>query len=521
MSAIRPTSSTSKRPGRYVARIAIGGFQHETNCFVAQRTDFEYFAAHRDRPPLVYGADVIKWLTGTTFAIAGFMEHMKSRHELLPLLWTSGGAGGLVTRDAFERVTASLVDRLSEATPVDAVYLDLHGAMVSEDYEDSEGEVLRRIRDLVGPDTPIAISLDYHANVTPLMVDVADAVLAYRTYPHVDRVETGRNAAKATEALLERGRPAGRALRKAPFLIPLNGQCTLVDPSKTVVTSSLILESDVVNLSYLAGFPPSDLYWCGPAVVAHAWSQEAADRAADGMLAMIVSQEANFAEAMVGVDEGVARAIDIARRATRPVVIADTQDNPGCGGTSDTTDVLKALVHANAQRAVVAFLCDPKAARAAHAAGEGAEVPIALGGHSGPQGVTPLEAVFRVVRLGTGRFKTDGAVSGGRDVDLGPMALLQVNGVSVAVTSKRLQAYDQAPFRHLGIEPADQKILVLKSTCHYRAEFEPLAESVIVVLAPGYYLADPAQYPFGRLRPGVRLHPLGPAFSPGGKEHPR
>src|SRR4051794_5777988 len=183
-----------------MARIAIGGFQHETNCFVDSRTDFAYFAEHRDRPPLVYGADVIKWLTGNTFAIAGFMQDMGHRHELVPLLWTSGGAGGMVTRDAFERITASLVGRLSEALPVDAVYLDLHGAMVTEDFEDGEGELLRRVRAAVGPEIPVVISLDYHANVTPEIVELTDAVIAYRTYPHVDRIETGRFAANAMEA---------------------------------------------------------------------------------------------------------------------------------------------------------------------------------------------------------------------------------------------------------------------------------------------------------------------------------
>ena len=496
-----------------MARIAIGGFHHETNCFVDTRTDFAYFASHRDRPPLVYGDDVVQWLTGTTFAIAGFMGEMRSRHTLAPLLWTSGGAGGMVTRDAFERIACGLVGELSKAMPVDAVYLDLHGAMVTEDFEDGEGELLRRVRAAVGPDVPVAVSLDYHANVTPGMVELTDAMIAYRTYPHVDRVETGQYAAKAMEDLLRRGRPSGRALRKVPFLIPLNGQCTLVDPSRSVVARSRVAEEGLVNLSYLAGFPPSDLHWCGPSVIAHAWSQADADRAADEMLAAIVADEANFAEAMVSPEEGVARAVDIARSAARPVVIADTQDNPGCGGTADATGLLKALVAANAQGAVLGFLCDAEAAAAAHAAGEGARIRIALGGCSGPAGVTPLEATFTVTRLGNGKFMSDGAVSGGRKIDVGPMALLTLGGVGVAVTSKRLQAYDQAGFRHLGIEPAAQKILALKSTCHYRAEFEPMAEEVIVVLAPGYYLADPTLYPFRKLRPGVRLKPLGPVFA--------
>ena len=128
--------------------------------------------------------------------------------------------------------------------------------------------------------------------------------------------------------------------------------------------------------------------------------------------------------------------------------------------------------------------------------------------------MTPLEAAFEVIALGSGKFRTDGAVSGGRDIDVGPMAVLQLGGVRVAVTSKRMQALDQAPFRHVGIEPAEEKILALKSTCHYRAEFEPLAEHIIVVLAPGYYLADPTDYPYQRLRPGVRLKPMGREFNP-------
>ena len=174
--------------------------------------------------------------------------------------------------------------------------------------------------------------------------------------------------------------------------------------------------------------------------------------------------------------------------------------------------MLEALVRLGAQGAVIGYLCDAEAAAAAHKAGEGADIAIALGGRSGPEGVKPLQGTFRVTRLGTGKMRTTGAVSGGREVDLGPMALLTIGGVGVAVTSKRMQALDQAPFRHLGVEPGEQKILALKSTCHFRAEFEPIAEKVIVVIAPGGYLADPARYPYRRLRPGVRLRPLGPDF---------
>jgi microcystin degradation protein MlrC len=497
-----------------LARIAIGGFQHETNCFIDEQTDYAYFTAHRDRPPLVAGQDMLTWLRDTGYATAGFLGIMEARHELLPLLWTSGGAGGLVTDDAFERILGNLLDRLKAALPLDGVYLDLHGAMVTRRYEDGEGEMLRRVREVVGETIPVVISLDYHANVTPEMVETTDAVVAFLTYPHVDRAETGQRAARAMELLLARGRPAGRALRKLPFLIPLNDQCTLVEPSAGIVAMSQLAEGEVVTLAYLAGFPPADLHWCGPSVVAHAWTQQAADEAADAMARAIEEREAEFAVEMVTPAEGVARAMAQATHATRPVVIADTQDNPGCGGNADTTGLLKALVQAGAEAAVLGFLCDADAAQAAHAAGLGAGIRLALGGRTGPEGVSPLEAEFRVLALGDGRMRLVGCVARGRVVDLGPMALLGIGGVSVAVTSKRFQALDLEPFRHLGIEPAQQKILALKSTCHFRGEFEPIAESVIVVLAPGYHRADPASFPYRRLRGGVRLRPLGPRFVP-------
>lgn len=498
-----------------MARIAVGGFQHETNCFLPDTTDFEYFASHRDRPPLVRGDAVIDWLAASSFALSGFLAEMES-HEIVPLLWTSGGAGALVTGEAFERIAGEMVGRLSERMPVDAVYLDLHGAMATEPFEDGEGELLRRLRSVVGERVPIVISLDYHANVTPAIALLTDGMAVYRTYPHVDRPETGARAAAIMTQLLERGRPAGRALRKPPFLIPLNGQCTLVEPSRSIVEATVAADGDLIDLCYLAGFPASDLSDCGPAVVAHAWTESAAQQAADRLASEIEAREAEFREDMVSPAEGVRRAIEIASGATRPVILADTQDNPGCGGTADTTGLLAELVRADAQGAVLGYFCDAEAAERAHAAGVGAELTLELGGRSGPEGVVPFHGRFRVDRLGDGRMQTTGAVSGGRSIDIGPVALLTIGGISVAVTSKRMQALDKAPFLHLGVEPERQKILALKSTCHFRAEFAPMAEEIIVVRAPGRHLADPSEYPYKRLRPGVRLGPLGPAFAPAG-----
>ncbi|HYC45242.1 MAG TPA: M81 family metallopeptidase [Burkholderiales bacterium] len=498
-----------------MARIAVGGFHHETNCFVEPKTDFAYFAAHRDRPPLVRGPDVIEWLTNTSFALSGFFSDMGGGHEYVPLIWTSGGAGGMVTRDAFERIAGEMVGMLSQQMPVDAIYLDLHGAGVSEDFEDPEGELLRRVRAAVGATVPIVISLDYHANVTQQMVELTDGLVGYWTYPHVDRVETGQRAARVMKMILEHGQPKGRALRRIPFLIPLNSQCTMVNPSKGIIEKSAQLErgDQVLNVSYLAGFPPADLEECGPGVIVHAYTQAKADELADELAREIVANEGNFAAPLLEPDEAVQEAMRIAQKASRPVVIADTQDNPGAGGTGDTTGMLAALVRNNAQGAVLGIFYDAEAAAAAHKAGEGAEIAIALGGKFGPEGSPPYKATFKVVKLGDGKMRTTGPSVGGRNIDLGPMALLQIGGVRVVVSSKRMQAHDQAPFRHLGVEPKDQKILVLKSTVHFRADFEPIAEQVLVAVAPGGHIVDPTKYDYKRLRKGVRLFPLGPEFS--------
>jgi microcystin degradation protein MlrC len=304
-----------------------------------------------------------------------------------------------------------------------------------------------------------------------------------------------------------------------PFLIPLHAQCTDIEPSKGVVRRALSLQGeDVLNVSYLAGFPPSDLHDCGPTVSVHAYTQAQADAAADALAAYVREREPDFAVPLLDPDDAVRRAMAIAVNASRPVIIADTQDNPGAGGTADTTGLLEALVRHGAQGAVLGVFCDAEAAAAAHAAGLDAEIDIALGGRSGPEGVTPFRHRFRVARLGDGNMRTTGPHVGGRDIQLGPMALLQADGVSVVVSSKRMQAHDQAPFRHVGVEPAQQRILALKSTVHFRADFGPLAQDILVVRAPGGHLADPSRYPYRNLRRGVRLYPLGPVFDGTGTE---
>jgi microcystin degradation protein MlrC len=419
----------------------------------------------------------------------------------VPLVWAAATPSAHVTEEAFERIVGMLIEDLRKEGPFDAVYLDLHGAMVAEHVDDGEGEVLRRVREVVGPRVPVVSSLDLHANVTAAMVEHADAMVAYRHYPHIDMGETGAKAARLLHEFLAGKGPRFKAFRQAEFIIPLTWQCTFVEPAKSLYEA--LDDMGAASISFAAGFPAADFADCGPSVIAYGRTQEEADRAADRFIARVNAAERDFAGRLWDPDEVVRYAMG--KRASRPFVIADAQDNPGAGGTSDTTGMLEALARNRAEGAVLAILYDPESAAQAHAVGEGKSTEFALGGKEGTPGVRPFRERFAVEKLTDGAFTGTGPMFKGVKSRLGKMALLRIGGTRVIVASKKLQALDQSIFRHMGLEPAEQRILVLKSSVHFRADFQPIAEEVLVAVAPGAMLIDPAALPFRKLRPGVRL----------------
>jgi microcystin degradation protein MlrC len=415
-----------------------------------------------------------------------------------------------VQDEAFERISALICAELSKALdagPLDGIYLDLHGAAVSVSFPDMEGEILRRVRAIAG-DLPLTISLDPHCNLTQRMVDLADVVVPFRTYPHIDMKEAGGQAMKLLIARIERKKPWARAFRQVAFFLPLTTQCTLVDPMKSLLDerTARAARDGSVELGFCFGFPYADFADCGAALAAYADTQQAADATADGFLGAINAREADFRLDVLPAAQAVASAITLSKTASKPVVIADTQDNPGGGGHGDTTGILAELVKQHAQGSVLALINDDESAAACHRAGEGAAVALMLGGKS--DGV-PLKVAATVLKLTDGKFVGTGPMAKGNPADLGPSALIEVApGVRVIVVSRKMQALDQSLLRHVGIEPASCKILVLKSSVHFRADFQPIAEAVIVATAPGPVVADPAVLPFKNLRPGLRLRPM-------------
>ncbi|HSZ97016.1 MAG TPA: MlrC C-terminal domain-containing protein, partial [Bradyrhizobium sp.] len=321
-------------------------------------------------------------------------------------------------------------------------------------------------------------------------------------------------AARHLALLLREGQRFEKAFRQLPFLIPISWQCTNDFPTKGIYEKLAAMENEAVPaLSFCPGFPAADFAHCGPSVFAYGRTQKDAQAAVDRLADLIESHERDFDGRIYTPDEGVRLAMELSKNAGKPIVIADTQDNPGAGGDSDTTGMLRALVRNNATRAAIGAIYDPASAKAAHDAGVGATVTLSLGGKSGIPGDAPFEATFRIEKLSDGRFVAPGPYFGGRDMDMGPSAALRIGDISVVVSSHKAQLADQAMFRYVGIEPTEQSILVNKSSVHFRADFEPIAEKLLICAAPGAMPADPALLPWTKLRSGIRLKPNGPSFA--------
>lgn len=503
-------------------RIAIAGFQHETNTFAPTLAGFNEFELADAWPRMLSGADLIPGMAGINIPITGFVDAALANggYEICPVVWCSAEPSSYVTTDAFERISAMIVDGIRDVGKIDGIYLDLHGAMVTEAHQDGEGELLRRIRDLVGPDLPVVVSIDLHANVTPAMVEHASTLNIYRTYPHLDMAETGANAFTSLEHIVNNG-ALFKAYRQAPFLVPLTAQHTGSQPCKDLYGAFDTLPFATLSSADIAmGFPPADIFEAGSSVVAYAGTQQDADGAADALLQSFLDAESQFDCSLMSPDDAVTLAMELATasRDEKPVVIADAQDNPGAGASSDTTGMLDALVRGNAQGAVLALLDDPEVAQKAHEDGIGAEFSTALGGKSGQVDQHPYEARFRVEMISDGVFPFTGIMYGGNVAELGPTAVLRVldtqADVRVVVGSKRCQCLDQAIFNHIGIDPTQQRIVVVKSSVHFRADFDHIACRTLVAEAPGAHPCRLDKVIYRNLRPGIRLGPGGMPFTP-------
>jgi microcystin degradation protein MlrC len=482
-------------------RVAIGGISHESSTFSAVPTTLEDFAQRA----LAEGPALLEQYAGTRTCPGGFIDAARDfDFTVVPTLVASAVPGGPVTAEATVELTRRLCEGLRWALdegPLDGVLLALHGAMVSELDDDGERYILRQVREVVGPELPIVVTLDLHGNISQEMVDLVSVAVAYDEYPHTDTWRRGYEAGLLMARIVRGGVRPASALVKIPLLAGLQRQYTHAEPMLGIkhLARDLENESGILNVSYLPGFPWADIPITGFSVIVAAEGDRLlAQRAASHLAQEIWNRREQFAVQPVPVDEAVRRAMAATEG---PVVLADIGDNPGGGAPADGTVLLEALLRLGAKRAALAPIRDPEVVETARAAGEGAMITVALGGKTDERHGRPLEVTGRVVRLTEGRFTHTGPMSTGMTVDLGPTAVLELRGqrdgcVLVVVTTHRYQPTDLGIFRSQGIEPTAQQILAVKSSVHFRAAFGPIACEIIEVDTPGITnpRLDPAAY---------------------------
>jgi microcystin degradation protein MlrC len=489
-------------------RLVLAQMKHETNTFSPVPTPLARFGHGRDLP--WEGEEAIAEFRGTGTALGAFIELAgQAGAEIVLPIAAQAWPSGRVAQDAYEFIAGRIVGAVAKGC--DAVLLDLHGAMVTDRFDDGEGELLARIR-RVAPKVPIGVAHDMHANLFPATGRVASALAGYQTYPHVDMYETGMRAARPIFGLLNKSLNPVLAFGHKPMLPHVMRQSSLDSPNREIQARAREMEKQgALSATFFVGFPHADIPYAGSsAVVVTDGDAELARRCCDELLEMAWQAREKF----VYTPEPLARSMERAKAAQgRPVVLLDHYDNCASGGTMDTMTVLEAILEARLEEVAAFAVCDPAAVKQLAAAGLGASVTLELGGKSDMPSLglkaRPLVVTGKVKRLVDGRYRNEGPMGRGELMDMGPTAVLDTGRVEIVVISRQVEPYDIAAWRHLGIDPAAKRYVMLKSRVHWRAGLGDMAKAVIECAGTGVCTSDYSQLNFRRVRrPVFPLDPL-------------
>ncbi|KPL53399.1 microcystin degradation protein MlrC [Prosthecomicrobium hirschii] len=476
-------------------------FQHESNTFSRIGATLDSF---RQRYWFT-GDAAIQARGDANTPLAGFLDVARREGwQVVHPISTGATPSGPVTREAYETIAGLIVDAVrAERDRLDGILLGLHGAMVAEHLEDGEGELLARIRAIVGPDLPIGLTLDPHANVTAAMVRHAQIIVTYKTYPHVDMRERAVQAAEILRRTMA-GEIAPVTLRAAPpMLEEVTGGRTDIGPMVARIAAAIAYEQepDVFAVSVDGGFGNADIAETGPTVLVTCQGDLARHRAfAHGLARDMWDRRHESPNLFLTVEAAAAeaRAFDAANG---PLVIADYADNPGGGAYGDSTTLLAALLAAGVEDAALGGLVDPEAVAELARHPVGSRVRVALGGKTDPRiGGGPLVLEGELRHLSDGRYVGEGLMIGGLEGSFGPTAVLRVGGLDVLVIANAAQMLDLGQFRAFGIVPEKKRVLAVKSMQHFRAAFEPIAGRVIVCDGGALCSPDLTKLPYSRVR---------------------
>ena len=481
-------------------RVAIGGILHESNTFNPRLTGLADFRIQRED-------EVIGWWGEAHHEVGGFIEGAaRNGYELYPTLMANATPSGPIAAEAFELLAGELEARLTNAPALDGLLLALHGALVSERHPDGDGEIVRRLRSLMGSDFPIVVTHDLHANVSDRVVDESTALVIYKTYPHIDQRQRGLQAARLIARLIRGEIEIAQALSKPPLLLNIVRQNTNVAPMLAIMQAARELEKrpKVLAASVALGYQYADVLEMGPAaVVVTDGDPELARHEAQRLADLIWNTREQLA---IDLPDAAAAVTQAKESQQTPVVLVDMGDNIGAGSAGDSTFILQELLRQEAAGWVV-VLADPEAARKCESAAIGARLTVPVGGKQDDLHGEPVAVTGHVRCLHDGKFvETEPRHGGQRYYDQGLTAVVEIGDLNaesprlVVLTSARQVPFSLHQLLSLGIQPQRQRILVVKAAIAFRAAYEPIAGQIVEVDTPGLTAVNPARFVYRRVR---------------------
>ncbi len=482
-------------------KLLLATMKHETNTFSPVPTPIDRF--HADGRLLV-GEDAIEFYAGTGTAIGGCLDVAAAAGARIDVpVAADGWPSGPVQDEAYEELAGRICAAVSRGG-FDGILLDLHGAMVTETHDDGEGELLRRIREIDGK-SPVAVSLDMHANVSPAMVSRVDILSGYQTYPHLDEKETGLRAARMlVDSIREKRRPT-LAWGAIPMLPHVMAQSSFDEPNKALQCKCRqIAERGALDASLFTGFPHADTPYAGlSAVVVTDADQDLATELRNELLQQAWSERSNFVFAIEPLAASVSRAKELGAKEAleKPVFLLDHYDNAASGGSMRHATVLREIVRQGLTDVVFFAMLSPDAVAAAQRAGLNKRVSVRFpesevaGG-----GKEPFTFAGIVTCLSDGRALARDDERSGLLIEMGPSAVISSGTVDVVVVSMPMEPYDIACFKPFGIDPAGKRFVALKSRVHWRAAFESMAAAFVPCAGSGACTSDYSELEFQQVR---------------------
>ncbi|WP_050467454.1 M81 family metallopeptidase [Herbaspirillum chlorophenolicum] len=459
-------------------KIVIARMNHETNTFSPIPTPLEAFSPQWDEA-------AYQDQKGARTAMGAFLDIAEQLGaEIVTPLAAWANPSAAVAADAYTVMCDGIVRAIEQGC--DAIMLDLHGAMVAENADDGEGALLERIRK-IAPKTPMAVALDLHGNVTQKMVDHADVIVSFKTYPHIDMVETGEHAGRLLVDLLnEKSRPVV-GWRQLPLLSATLTSNTSASAMQRAVEAAKEAEKrdGVLAVSVLAGFPLSDFRDAGMSVVVVAENDRAlADAVAEEIARQMWAERDDFVYDSLPLMQSLAQAKERSQGAgSGPVLLLDHSDNVMSGGTCNTMDVLEAALAAGLEGIAVGPISDPEAVAHMVEAGVGATITLAVGNKVPllQQGITKVPPVLtgKVAAITDGKFTVTGPIYTGSTIQMGRSVLFDIGAAKIVVTEERVEPYDLGVFTSFGLDPVAQSFLILKSRMYCRPVFVPISRGLV------------------------------------------